>query len=83
MAFIFNLGNPNFNVSCKKINNPLVLNEEVQIEVLETFATEPTGSLRSVEEQTGMSHETLKKNPENTYISFICVPHIHDLHDND
>lgn len=48
-------------VSNKKRINLRVLNEEAQIEVLGTFTAEPTSSLRTVAEQTGMSHETVRK----------------------
>lgn len=57
-------------VNNRNENNPRVINEEPHIEVLEIFATEPTTSLRSVEEQTGMSHEPVKKVSFEKYLLF-------------
>jgi len=48
-------------VNNKTRKNRRVLDEEAEIEVLGTFVAEPTNSLRSVAEQTGMSHETVRK----------------------
>ncbi|KAJ8909300.1 hypothetical protein NQ315_011260 [Exocentrus adspersus] len=58
-------------VKNKKSNNRRrVLNEATQIEILGTFAAESTSSLRIVARQTGISHETIRKDDFDRRIEF-------------
>lgn len=56
-------------------NNRLVLNEETEIEILDTIIGKPTSSLLTVAEQTGMSRDIVRTSlkmqilEEFTYIS--------------